>query len=325
MTRLAALAALDPARYARHALHAEAARWTEKNCYIDVWIEVLHAQGLDPLAMLPFTLSLDFLGDQWTFYKPSHDDLYDLYGVEVQELTVWRPLVDHVREHLGAGRLISIESDAYWLPDTAGTDYRTQHTKTTIVLNAVDLEARHVAYFHNAGYHLAEGEDFDHILAPDGEMPLFAELVIPARRVQRAPQVLRALARANLRRHLARRPEHNPMARFHARLLQDVPLLHERGIAHYHAWAFATTRQVGSAYELAAHHLRWLAEGTDDADLAQAAAALDAISERCKTFILKGARMVMGRRPMSDGAMFEEMTRFWDEAMSALERAASRA
>lgn len=321
MNRIAALAELDPARYQRHPTHTEAARWSEKNCYVDVWLELLHAMRLEPMAMLPFTLSLDFLGDQWTFYKPSHDDLYEMYGLEVQELTVWRTLAEHAREHLGAGRLISIESDAYWLPDTTGTDYRTQRTKTTIVINAVDFASRRVEYFHNASYHMAEGEDFDHILAPEGAMPFFAELVIPARRQQLDPATLRRLARARVRRHLHRRPATNPVARFHARLLHDVPWLHDQGIEHYHAWAFATTRQLGSAFELAAQHLRWLDGGQGQPELAIAANAFDTISERCKTFILKGARMVMGRRPMNDGPMFEEMARSWDEGMSALERA----
>ena len=67
--------------------------WAESNCYIDVWIEVLHALGLEPFAFLPHVLPVDFEGDQWTFFKPSHDDLFALYGLDVQELNVWRPLV----------------------------------------------------------------------------------------------------------------------------------------------------------------------------------------------------------------------------------------
>ena len=31
-----------------HPLHATERSWTETNCYVDVWIEVLHALGLDP-------------------------------------------------------------------------------------------------------------------------------------------------------------------------------------------------------------------------------------------------------------------------------------
>ena len=124
---------LDPARYQRHALHAEERDWVEKNCYIDIWIEVLHAHGLEPMAMLPFTVAVDFEGDQWTFFKPPHGELWDLYGVDVQEMTVWRPLLEHTVAQTAAGKLVSTEADAFFLPDTRGTDYRAQHTKTTIV------------------------------------------------------------------------------------------------------------------------------------------------------------------------------------------------
>ena len=68
---------LDAASYARHALHAEDRVWVEKNCYVDIWIEVIHALGCEPLAMLPFVVALDFEGDQWTFFKPPHDELRD--------------------------------------------------------------------------------------------------------------------------------------------------------------------------------------------------------------------------------------------------------
>ena len=71
---------LDPATYRRHALHADDRAWVEKNCYIDICIEVIHALGLDPFAMLPFVFAIDFEGDQWTFFKPPHDELRDLYG-----------------------------------------------------------------------------------------------------------------------------------------------------------------------------------------------------------------------------------------------------
>ena len=124
MSRYEVLPGLDAARYQRHPLHGEDAIWAEKNCYGDMWIELLHALKLEPLASLPYTLAVDFEGDQWTFFKPPLDELRDLYGIDVQELTVWRPLLEHAVEHLGAGKLISTEADAFWLPDTAGTDYR---------------------------------------------------------------------------------------------------------------------------------------------------------------------------------------------------------
>ena len=76
--RLAAFADLDAAPYAAHPLHQEGRIWVEKNCYIDIWIEVLHSLGLTVEACLGFVLAIDFEGDQWTFFKPSHDELNTL-------------------------------------------------------------------------------------------------------------------------------------------------------------------------------------------------------------------------------------------------------
>ncbi len=97
---------LVPANYPRSVLHAESCVWVEKNCYVDIWIEVIHALGLEPRAILPFVAAVDFEGDQWTFFKPPHGELTDHYGIDVQELNVWSPLLEHALEHLAAGKLI---------------------------------------------------------------------------------------------------------------------------------------------------------------------------------------------------------------------------
>lgn len=160
MNALAAIQGLDPSSHVRSPLHADDRIWPEKNCYIDIWIEVLNALRLEARGILPFVLALDFEGDQWTFFKPPHGELYELYGLDVQELTVWKPLLEHVVEHLPAGRVVSTEADSFWLPDTAGTDYRRNHVKTSIAINAIDVEAQTLDYFHSAGYHRLAGEDF---------------------------------------------------------------------------------------------------------------------------------------------------------------------
>ena len=90
----AASADLDPARVSRVIRSIAADRaWPESNCYVDLWIELLHAAGAEPLAALRFTLAVDVEGDQWTFFKFPLADLEALYGVSVFELNVWRPLV----------------------------------------------------------------------------------------------------------------------------------------------------------------------------------------------------------------------------------------
>ncbi len=325
MSRINALPHLDASQYSRSVLHAESCTWLEKNCYVDIWIEVVHALGCEPRAILPFTVAIDFEGDQWTFFKPPHDELRDLYGIDVQELNVWRPLLEHAVEHLAAGRLISTESDAFWLPDTSGTDYRRQHTKSTIVLADIDVEKQKLGYFHNAGYFTLEGEDFVQTFRvgfPHDPtfMPLFAETVRFDRLVKRSDADLLARSQALWRKHLPRVPATNPVTRFQQRFERDLPLLHERGLAHYHAWAFATTRQLGAAFELAASNLRWM-QSLGAAGLEESLAAFDLIAANCKTFILRGARTVNSKKPFDGSVMFGEMATAWQRGLDSLARA----
>jgi len=312
----------DPANYLRHELHAEGRDWVEKNCYIDIWIEVLHAHGLDPMAMLPFTVAVDFEGDQWTFFKPPHVDLWNLYGIDVQEMTVWRSLLEHAVLHTAAGRLVSTEADAFFLPDTQGTDYRTQHTKTTIVIVDVDVERRRLGYFHNAGYFELGGDDFAALfrlgVPPDPTyMPFFAEL-IRTDRMERTPAgELRRRSAAMLAHHVRRMPAENPVATFAARFAADLPHLQEEGLARYHAYAFATVRQVGAACELASLYLRWLAP-SGRKELLDAALAYERVSSAMKALILKGARAVNSKRPGDFTPLFEPASADWARAAELL-------
>jgi hypothetical protein len=321
VTKIAALD-LDVASYRRHALHGEQCVWVEKNCYVDLWIETLHALGHEPLALMPPAFAVDFEGDQWTFFKPALEDIRHLYGVDVQELTVWRPLIEHVIEHVGAGKLISTEADAFWLPDTAGTDYRSKHTKTTIVIAAIDLEARELQYFHNAGFFALQGEDFDRIFMlgvtpPDDFLPLFAEVVRFDRQRVRPAADLLAESVALVRRTIPRVPVTNPIRRFRERLERDLPSMQQRGLGYYHAWAFASVRQVGTAFELAAANLEWLTSAAAG-DFSLAASAFRRVAESNKALILKAARAVNSRKPLDTTALFADQERAWDEGIAAL-------
>jgi Domain of unknown function (DUF1839) len=292
----------------------------EKNCYIDIWIELIHAMGFEPLAMMAFTIAIDFQGDQWTFFKPPHEDIRQLYGVDVQELYAWRPLLEHAVEYLPAGKLISTEADSFWLPDTAGTDYRQRHVKSTIVLNHVDVDSQHLQYFHNAGYFSLEGEDFVQLFrvgaVPDPTfLPLFAELVRHDRAIERPLDQLRDSARALLRKHLAWRAAENPIPCFRARFDQDIPAIVSRGMDYYHAWVFGTLRQLGAASELSAAFLRWLGP---PAQIESAAAAFSEISATSKSLLLKIARAANARRTLDASASFDQMTHAWDRATAGL-------
>ncbi|HMI88275.1 MAG TPA: DUF1839 family protein [Polyangiaceae bacterium] len=313
---------LDRAKYQPHSFHREDRLWIEKNCYIDVWIEVLHAQSLDPAAMLPFVVALDFDGDQWTFFKPSHSDLYDLYGVDVQELNVWRPLLKHAEEHVSGGRLVFTEADAFFLPDTQGTDYKTQHTKTTIVIETIDVANRTLGYFHNASYHRLEAGDFDGVfglsLPPDPHrLPFFAEFVRLDRVEKRSADELAARSGVLLRRHMTRRPRTNPFRRFRQRFEKDLQWLQGEGLATYHVYAFATVRQFGANFELASLYMKWLAEH-GRVDLGEAAEAFESISGAAKALILKAARAVSAKKAVDFGPTFEGMESAWERGMGIL-------
>ena len=313
---------IDAGSYVSHELHRAPRSWGESNCYIDVWIEVLHALGCEPFACLPFVISIDWEGDQFTFFKPPLEDLFELYGVDVQELTVYKPLLDNALVQIEDGKIVLSEADAYFLPDTAGTDYRTNHVKTTIGIHAVDLPQRTLGYFHNAGYHALHDVDFAGLFRLDSPpdpayMPFFAELVRTRRVVKLEPRELVRRSIGLLRKHLVRRPHDNPIQRFARAFAADIDVLQRRGLAAYHLYAFATIRQLGAAFELGAAYLRWLgARGVDDVE--PAAVAFDGISTTSKALILKAARAVGARKPMDVAPMLHDIAARWDVGMRHL-------
>ena len=68
--RVVASSGLPRARdFVPHPLHAPDRTWAETNCYIDLWIELLHGLGRDPVPAGACALSADHLGDQWEFLK----------------------------------------------------------------------------------------------------------------------------------------------------------------------------------------------------------------------------------------------------------------
>ncbi len=303
-----------------HPLHAGDRSWTETNCYVDVWIEVLHALGLDPLAAAAFTLSCDFEVDQWSFFKYPPEDLRTLYGLEVTEVNVWRPVVEHVVELLGHGRLTTVEADSWFLPDTRGVAYRTAHAKSTIVPNLVDLDARRLGYFHNAGYFELDGDDFDGVfrLGPHADreaLPPYVEQVRLDGIVRDDPdRVARAVAATT--EHLARRPADNPFPRLAAGLARDLPWLSEQDLETFHLYAFGICRQCGASAELAASFVEWL-NLHDGPGTEAAAVALHALADGAKALQFALARVVRGRTVDLD-AVIGPMADRWDVAMGVL-------
>lgn len=316
--------ALDPATYVRHRTHRGDRTWAETNCYTDVVIELLHGLGHEPLAAMPFTLSIDFDVDQWTFFKFHPGDIEELYGLGLHELAPWLPLVQHVEENVAAGRPVLVELDSFYLPDTVGSAYQLAHVKSTVAVVDIDRAARRMGYFHNQGFHRVEGQDFADIFQVDGlvhprMMPPYIEFVKPLPRAQalRGPALVDASVRA-LRRELRRLPPQNPFVPFRRKFEADVEWLLGADIALFHAYSFATLRQYGACYELASTYLTWLGE-VGVAGTQPAAAAFLAISQQTKTMQFQLARSMARRRPV-DLAPLDGMARLWDDATTDLVR-----
>ena len=308
---------LDPATYRRHALHGDERGWPETNCYVDLWIEVLHALGHDPHAMLGCALAADYEQDQWLFFKPATSDLYALYGVDVQELIIWRPVLDHVQTQVSSGQLVLLEVDSFHLPDTRGVSYRQKHAKSTIAIASIDRAQRRLGYFHNAGYFALEGDDFDALFAAT-PLPPYTEYV-RLRGPERPPSgaKLAERARSLLGAHLSRVPRENPFARFRMCFHDDLAWLLTQPTETFHEYAFATIRQFGAAFELSASFLGWLAQH-GDAVAAEAREPCEALASAAKTLQFKAARAVMLKRPAEFEGLFDGMQAAWDRVYQPL-------
>ena len=318
---------LDPATYIRHSLHDGDRAWNESNCYVDLWIELLHTSGFDPMAALAFTFAVDVEGDQWTFLKFPAADLKALYDVDVIELQIWRPITAHLDEQLALGRPALVEVDAFYLPDTAGTSYQHEHIKTTVGIQALDVAAQRAGYFHSAGYYEISGPDFVGVFRLEGELtdpkylPPYVEVVKLGVRLERhAALTNRALVARSLEllgAHLARAPLDNPFGRYATRFGADLDSLAGEPLTEFHRYAFATLRQCGAAFELAAAYLRWL-QANGEHGLERIVAACDLIATTAKALQFKVARSVNGNRPLDPSPMLATMAGAWNDMMSGL-------
>jgi hypothetical protein len=319
-TGFESLLGLDPADYRSHWLHAPERTYVETNCYTDVLIELLHARGDEPLAALGCTVRMDFEGDQWTFFKPLPEELELLFGVDVHEMQPYRALPEQAREQIAEGRTLIVELDSWHLPDTAATSYQREHVKTSVAVEAIDCAGERMRYFHAAGLYELAGEDYRGVFRigrpySDDVLPPYTELARFDAGARLRGEELRAAARELLRGHLAHRPASNPFERFAGQLERDLPRLLEGDASEYHAYAFATVRMAGSAFELAASHAEWL---LDDA-AAPACDALQRIVESCKVLSFRLAR----RRAFEPEELLSSLGSAWDEAMAHLDDASA--
>ncbi|RAK52556.1 DUF1839 family protein [Phenylobacterium deserti] len=294
-----------------HALHAPDRTWAETNCYVDLWIEVLHALGLPAEAALGFAARQDFEGDQFSFTKFPLEDLETLFGLRVQELAIYEPVEQHALLQMLRGRMCLIEVDPFWLPDTGIAAYRTTHGKTTIAPNRIDLAGKRMEYFHNAGYFVLEGEDFDGVFPastpygapfrPYVEFTTLEPLRLPA-------EELRARAATLFASHWAKRPARNPIRAFQMEAPARAEALAGRGEQAFHDFAFHNLRLLGANFDLLGAGLTWLSDGADPR-----IAACETIAATAKGAQFQLARAVARRR-------FEGFAQALDPAAEAWER-----
>ncbi|MGN6872412.1 MAG: DUF1839 family protein [Solirubrobacteraceae bacterium] len=315
-TQLTSLSGKDPSEYVRHRLHGEGRSYGETNCYTDIIIELLHATGHEPLAAFGHLVRMDFEGDQWTFFKPPPEDLELLFGLDIHEMQPYRPLPIQIAEQLELGRTIIVELDSWYLPDTAATSYRTAHVKSSVAADSIDIDREILHYFHSAGLYELSGEDFRGVFRTregfsDDVLPPYTELA----RFDAGPRLegeeLHRAALGLMRRHLAKRPTENPFTRFGEQLDNELPALLAGDLDDYHAYAFATVRMAGSAFEIAASHAEWLF-GADDGE--PVAAAMREIVDGCKALSFRLAR----RRAFDPAPLVESLADAWARSMDAL-------
>jgi hypothetical protein len=282
----------------RHALHRGERVWIETNCYVDLWIELLHHFECDPHAALSFTVTQAFEGDQFTFPKFSLDDISRLYGLQAQELAIYDALEAHTVEQVKRGNVVVAEVDAFYLPDTRVTAYRQTHTKTTIAVTSIEPSKKHIAYFHNAGFFELSGEDYDGVfrLQPDlaGDVQALFPYVEFVKRA-RPPLEGDALVQRSvdlLKLRLLDRPQANPITQWRAEFPEHLRALLERDPAYYHLYTFNVLRQLGFNFELLAKYVAWLGErGVDIPADIQANAQTIAGEAMVMQFRLARARM----------------------------------
>lgn len=331
----ALFAGLDPATYRNHWLHGGGRTYPETNCYTDLLIELVHAHGGEPLAILGSTVGLDFETDQWTFFKPHPADLEAILGLDVHEIQPYRPLPLQIADTIADGRTFTVEVDAWFLPDTAATSYRREHVKTTIAVAAIDRPGERLVYFHNTSLFALESEDYRGLFridpAPSADvLPSYVELVrFDADRggpvavgsdgsgpagspgaSSTTDAAVREAAWTATRRHLDRLAPGNPFDRFGDRLGSALPALLEGDAADYHAYAFATVRMAGAGFDLLAAHVDWLlgATGSD------VSAPLGRIVGGSKLLGFKLAR----QRAFDPDPIVADMAAAWSDALGRL-------
>lgn len=302
-----------------HAWHRGERVWSTTNGELDVWIELLHHLDLEPAPVLMSALCADFEGDQWTLTGIASADLWACYGIAVENLFVWRPLLAHLVEQLERGNAVLVQVDEFHLPDTAGSSYQRAHVKTVIAVTGYDRLSHSLRYMHGAIGAEVSGEDLDALLAAGiggAQLAPWAQIVKLDRLALRTSAERAQLGVALARFHGTRLPVSNPVRAFGEALRTHGAWLAGSDADYYQRWAFATLQQSGAAFELGADVCAWLAEHGEP--VAAAVPHLRNVSFAARTLHQRLVRVPQSGRMPDVTHTVEDMAREWDAAMAVL-------
>jgi hypothetical protein len=178
-------------------------------------------------------------------------------------------------------------------------------------MDVIDPDAERLHYFHGGGLYELSGDDYRGIFAAaESALPPYTEIVRFDAGEALPGDELRTAATAILGEHLRLRPQVNPFERFGSALAAELDALLAGSLEDFHAYAFATVRMAGSAFEVAAAHAEWLFGER----ARESIAAMGEIVDGCKALSFRLAR----RRPFDLAPRIETLADSWERAMHGL-------
>ena len=293
-------------------------------------VELLHRRldrgaprpRLEPLACLPFVLAVDFEGDQWTFFKPPHDDLVSPLRRRRAGAQRLAPLLENASSSSRRQARAQPRPTRSTCP-TRRDRLPAQHTKTTIGIQD-STSRRRARLLPQRGLLRARGRRLRGLFRLDAPPTRRSCRSSPsscarvASHAARGAELVAPLARA-LAKHLARRPRDEPVRAVRRAFAADRrDLMRARACGAYHAWAFATMRQLGAGVR-ARRCLPALARG---ARRSRCSMRPRPRSTRCpttsKSLILKTARAVCAKKPVDLAPMLADIEGQWEAGMRQL-------
>jgi hypothetical protein len=111
-------------------------------------------------------------------------------------------------------------------------------------------------------------------------------------------------------------PAVNPFERFKVRFARDLDWLATETLDMFHRYSFATLRQFGACYALAATYLSWLESGAR-LGLEGPIALFEGLASDAKTLQFELARAMVRKRPLDISAI-DRMAAQWQAAIEGV-------